>query len=185
MRLRRELLDRRNRRNVDELGEGAELWGTIEKRHPQSFIAIGARSRIEGHVVTEIKDSRVTIGKNTVVGSRTIIDCAHSVTIGDEVLISYDCIIADADNHSLSRKRREGDLERWRKGEHDWSDIQKSPIVIKSGAWIGARVIILRGVTIGEGAIVSMGSVVTRDVAPSTIVMGNPARPVKELPKED
>jgi acetyltransferase-like isoleucine patch superfamily enzyme len=56
--------------------------------------------------------------------------------------------------------------------------------VIKSGAWIGARVIILRGVTIGEGSIVSMGSVVTRDVAPYTIVMGNPARLIKELPDE-
>ena len=174
-----------NRKHVDVLGAGAELHGTIEKRHPQSRIEIGAGSRIAGYVVTEIAESRISIGKNTILGARSIIDCAQSVTIGDEVLISYDCIIADSDNHSLSRKRRAGDLERWRQGTHDWSDVHKAPIVIKDGAWIGARVIILRGVTIGEGAIVSMGSVVSLDVAPNTIVMGNPARAVKALPRED
>ncbi len=50
------------------------------------------------------------------------------------------------------------------------------PIRIGNGAWIGAKAIILKGVTIGEGAIVGAGSVVTRDVAPYTIVAGNPAR---------
>lgn len=183
-RVRREVQAFSNRRNVDVLGEGAELWGAIEKRHPESRIEIGAKCRIEGYVVTEIASSRIKIGNNTLVGAKSIIDCAESVTIGDDVLISYECIISDADNHSLSRARRIGDLERWRNGQHDWSDVQKAPIVIGNGAWIGARVIVLRGVTIGDGAVVGMGSVVTHDVAPNTIVAGNPARVVKELPIE-
>lgn len=170
-----------NRRNVDSNGIGTELRGTIEKRHPKSQISIGEKSRIDGYVVTEIESSRLSIGKNTIIGSNTKIDCVDSITIGDDVLISYDCIIADADNHSLSSEKRKGDLERWRNGTHDWSDVQRAPIVIKDGAWIGARAIIQKGVTIGEGAIVGMGSVVVGDVPPFTLVLGHPARAIKKL----
>lgn len=62
---------------------------------------------------------------------------------------------------------------------HDKEDLQViicKPIVIKKGAWIGAKAIIMPGVTIGERAIVGSGSVVTHDVAPHTTVVGNPAR---------
>jgi len=172
---------RRNLKNVDFCGGGAELRGTIEKRHPRSYVSIGEKSRIDGYVVTEIASSRVTIGKNSLLGPRSVIDCVEAVTIGDYVMISYDCIIGDADNHSLSYSKRKDDLERWRNGTHDWSDVQKAPIVICDGACIGARAMILRGVTVGEGAVVGMGSVVSRDVAPYTIVLGNPARSVKEI----
>ncbi len=50
---------------------------------------------------------------------------------------------------------------------------------------IGAKSIIVRGVTIGEGAIVGAGSVVTRDVPPYTIVAGNPARIIREIPEDE
>ena len=52
-------------------------------------------------------------------------------------------------------------------------------MTIKKGAWIGARAVILPGVTVGEGAVVASGAVVTKDVAPRTIVGGNPARFIK------
>ncbi|MFN0253024.1 MAG: acyltransferase [Kofleriaceae bacterium] len=184
-RARAELVMWRNRKQVDVLGAGAELRGYIDKRHPDSRIEIGAGCRIDGLVVTETAESRVLIGRNTLLGPRSTIDCASRITVGSEVLISYDVIIADADNHSLRRADREGDLDRWRRGEHDWSKVQRAPISIGDGAWIGARAIVLRGVTIGEGAIVGMGSVVTKDVAPNTVVVGNPARVVKELPADD
>jgi acetyltransferase-like isoleucine patch superfamily enzyme len=60
-----------------------------------------------------------------------------------------------------------------------------APIRICRGAWIGARSIILKGVTIGEGAIVGAGSVVTRDVPAFTIVAGNPARILRELATDE
>lgn len=55
----------------------------------------------------------------------------------------------------------------------------KSPVVIKDRVWIGMRVIILPGVTIGEGAVIGAGSIVTKDVKPYDIVAGNPARVIK------
>ena len=55
------------------------------------------------------------------------------------------------------------------------------PIIIKKGAWVGGRSLILPGVTIGENAVVAGGAVVTKDVEPNTIVGGNPAKVIKRL----
>ncbi|MGM7449656.1 acyltransferase, partial [Idiomarina sp. ST20R2A10] len=59
--------------------------------------------------------------------------------------------------------------------------LDESPVRICDDAWIGAAAMVLRGVTIGQGAIVAAGAVVTRDVAPFSIVAGNPAVLVREL----
>ena len=56
----------------------------------------------------------------------------------------------------------------------------KGPTTIGDGAWIGMRAMLMPGVTIGEGAIIAAGAVVTRDVAPYTVVGGNPAQPIKK-----
>ena len=69
---------------------------------------------------------------------------------------------------------------------HDFEDLQViicNPITIKRGAWIDANSVILPGVTVGAGAVVGSGSVVTHDVPPNTVVAGNPARPIKTLMK--
>ena len=63
----------------------------------------------------------------------------------------------------------------------DWSVVNSNPIKICDDVWIGMNVIILKGVTVGEGAIVGAGSVVTKDVPAWTVVAGNPARVVKVL----
>ena len=67
---------------------------------------------------------------------------------------------------------------------HDFTDLNRlqfKPIVIKRGAWVGARAIILPGITVEEGAVVASGAVVTHDVPPKTIVGGNPARFIKNV----
>lgn len=182
--IKQKLKTAKNKSLLDFCGPGAEIRGTIEKRHPQSYISVGEKSRIDGYVVTELATSRVSIGKNTLVGPNTIIDCVSKVTIGDNVLISYECVFSDSDNHSLSYSKRKNDLENWRLGQQDWTAVNTAPILVNRGAWIGARAIILKGVTIGEGAVVGMGSVVTRDVPPFTVVAGNPAKEIRKLPEE-
>ena len=100
-----------------------------------------------------------------------------SVTIEDDVLISYQCILADNDDHGISYSNRKNDLAlATQKKPRDLNTTKSSPIKISRGAWIGLRTIILKGVTIGEGAVVGAGSVVTKDVPAWTIVAGNPAR---------
>ena len=71
-------------------------------------------------------------------------------------------------------------------GSHEYSTFACvfKPIVIKDDVWVGTRVTILQGVTIGEGAVVAAGSVVTRNVEPYTIVAGVPAKPIGKRKKE-
>lgn len=64
-----------------------------------------------------------------------------------------------------------------------WDVVKEAPIIIKDKAWIGMNVIVLKGVTIGEGAVIGAGSVVTRDVPDWTVVGGNPAKEIKSIEK--
>ncbi len=173
---------RNNRRAVTSCGSGTKLVGMVEVRIPGGEVVIGSGCLMEGLLATERKESRISIGNNVYIGSGTILDCALSVIIEDDVLFSYQCIVADCDNHSVFPELRVGDLRQWMNGTRtNWELASMAPIRICRGAWIGARAMILKGVTVGEGAVVAMGSVVTRDVPPRTIVAGNPARVIRPI----
>lgn len=181
-RLRARLRERGNRARADSVGPGTKLPGFVERRSLGATITIGRGCLVQGRLVAERSESRIELADNVLVGGGTVVDCALSVTIESDVLISYDCVIADADNHSLIPEERLNDLNTWMNhGFHDWSNTAMAGIRICRGAWIGARCIILKGVTIGEGAVVGMGSVVTQDVPPRMIVAGNPARLIRSV----
>lgn len=167
------------------LGKNSDITGAIEKRSPKSSISIGRDCLIHGHIVTETDGSEIWIGDNVFIGGGTVIDCVTQIVIGDDVLISYQCVLADSNNHSLSYSIRKRDLADWKMGRHDWSKTKSAPIKISKGAWIGAHSIILKGVTIGEGAVVGAGTVVTKDVPAWTVVVGNPARVIREIPEDE
>jgi acetyltransferase-like isoleucine patch superfamily enzyme len=171
-----------NRANATLIGPGTEITGTIERRVPGGRIIVGAHCLVEGQLVTERDESRIELADGVLVGGGTIIDCALSVTVERNVLISYGCVISDCDNHSLYPELRIDDLADWMNGgRHDWANSVMAPVRICEGAWIGARSIVLKGVTIGAGSVIGMGSVVTRDVPPRTVVAGNPARVLREI----
>jgi acetyltransferase-like isoleucine patch superfamily enzyme len=174
--------ERVNRSRVTRIGEGTQLVGLIDRRATEAEINIGHHCLIQGQIVAERNESRINLADHVLLGGGSVIDCALSVTVERNVLISYACVIADADNHSLYAELRVNDLATWMDGRrHDWSHTEMAPIRICEGAWIGARSIILKGVTIGVGAVVGMGSVVTKDVPPRTVVGGNPARIIREI----
>ena len=101
----------------------------------------------------------IRIGRGCSIGDRTEIHAGSLVEIGHGVIIAWDCVIMDRDYHSTGR-----------------SPEGVTPVTIGDGVWIGCRAMILKGVTIGEGAVVAAGAVVTKDVAPFTLVAGNPAK---------
>lgn len=182
----RKLIDARRERGncgrVTSLGEGSRLSGLIDRRAVGARIAIGRNCLIQGQLVVERDESRLEIADDVLVGGSTVIDCALSITIERKVLISYSCVIADSDNHSIYPELRTDDLANWmRNGRHDWTHSAMAPVRICEGAWIGARSIIVKGVTVGPGAVVGMGSVVTKDVPARTMVAGNPARVIREV----
>ena len=171
----------RNNRRVSSVGKGTLLNGHIDKRAAGSRLDIGRGSLIQGTLVSETDESIISIGDNVFIGSGSTLDCVMSIVIEDDVLISYGCLLADSDNHSVSYSARKKDLLDWKSGKHDWATTVSKPILISKGVWIGANAIILKGVTIGEGAVVGAGSVVTKNVPPYTIVAGNPARIIREI----
>jgi acetyltransferase-like isoleucine patch superfamily enzyme len=115
----------------------------------------------------------VYIGKSVIINQKAVIQASPqaAVTIGNHVRISFGAIILTA---SLST----GDDFVNRGHEH-------KPVIIEDNAWIAAGAVILPGVTIGAGSIVAAGAVVTKSVAPNTVVGGVPARVVRELDKND
>lgn len=103
--------------------------------------------------------------------SDTKIRCKKSVEIGEGVVISHNVTIEDYDGHQLYEIAEDG------------SKISKeiaTPVKIGNHVWIGAKATILKGVTIGDGAVVAAGSVVTSDVPPNCVCAGVPARIIKE-----
>lgn len=171
-----------NASKITQLGVDSRLSCRIERRKKGSIIRVGDGGVISGVLITERENSHIEIGNNVFVGGNTILDCVEQIVIEDDVLISYGCLIADSDNHSLHYESRKNDLADWKNGgQHDWSSTHTKPVRLEKGAWIGARVIILKGVTIGKGAVIGAGAVVTRDIPSYTIAAGNPARVIREL----
>lgn len=113
------------------------------------------------------------IGSHVSVGHQVMFSCNQEIVIGDHVLIANNCTISDNDGHPIDAGERAAGLP------PPASRIR--PVRICEKAWIGAGSYILKGVTIGPGAIVGAASVVTQDVPPYTIVAGNPARIVRTL----
>lgn len=92
----------------------------------------------------------------------------QSIVIGHRVLVGANAVISDTDFHPLSPLERRQDI----------SAGASSPITIEDDVFIGMRALILKGVTVGRGAVVGAGSVVTKDVPRGSIVAGNPAKVV-------
>lgn len=113
--------------------------------------------------LTEIrKPWALSIGNNSIIGERCSIDARRNVNIGSNVNISSNVII-------------------WTL-HHDYNDplfkAVGAPVIVKDYVWICSNSIILPGVTIGEGAVIGTGSVVTKDVLPYTVVGGVPAKKI-------
>lgn len=130
--------------------------------------------------VEKFGSGRIKIGAGTYIGDDCLLSASAEIEIGDHVLVAHGVQIFDNDSHPLDASARMGDyasvLAHRARGE-----IAMAPIRIGARAWIGFNVIILKGVTIGEGSVVAAGSVVTRDVPAGTVAAGNPAAIVKQL----
>ena len=165
------------------IGTGARLGrARLIAREPQGcHFTIGPNSNIEGVIVLERRDSGVRIGSRTHVGGGALIDAACSVAVGDDVLIAFDVLIMDHDSHSLDFPERARDVQNWMRGHKDWTHVDRAPVRIEDKAWIGARSIILKGVRVGQGAVIGAGSVVVGDVPPWTVAVGNPAKVVRRV----
>jgi len=111
----------------------------------------------------------IEIGENTTFGGARIVNVGidNSIHIGKNCLFSDHIEIWASDTHSIFN-------------DETLMINHEKPIVIEDSVWVGSRVIILKGVTVGQGSVIGMGSMVTKDIEPYTINVGNPSKKVKE-----
>jgi acetyltransferase-like isoleucine patch superfamily enzyme len=111
---------------------------------------------------------RLSLGKRVQIGPHCSIDLSADVQIEDDVEFGHHVVIITAE-HGIGGPH------------HRCGMMAPRPVVVRRGAWIGARTTVLPGVTIGEGSVVGAGSAVYHDVPPHTLVAGSPARAVRRL----
>ena len=133
---------------------------------PFNRFALGDRSVIEDFSVVNNGVGNVLIGPNTLIGIGGVL--IGPVTIGANVIMAQHVVLSGL-NHGYE------DIHTPIRDQ----PVTTRPIVVEDDCWIGANVTITAGVTIGQHSVVAGGSVVTRDVAPYTVVGGNPARVLK------
>ena len=171
------------------LATGARLGRTariINIGQHSTQIRIGAGTVVDGQLLVFPHGGQISLGEWCYVGEGTRIWSATHIDIGDRVMISHNVNIFDNLTHPLSASLRHKHFHHIATlGHPSRIDLGEKPVKIGHDAWIAAGAMILRGVTVGEGAIVGAGAVVTRDVAPWTVVAGNPARVVRELDAEE
>ena len=112
----------------------------------------------------------ITFGKNVFINSGCKFQDQGGITVGDNVLIGHNVVLATLDHNICVSKRAE---------------LFAAPIVIEDNVWIGANVTVTSGVIIGKGSIVAAGAVVTKDVPEYSIVGGVPAKVIRELTEEE
>ncbi len=114
-------------------------------------------------ICTHSNKAIIEIGDNTGMSSTTI-NCWNKITIGENVRIGANCIIMDGDFHT-----------------DDIRSGSPNPINICDKVWLGANVVVMKGVTIGENTIIGINSVVTRDIPSNCVAAGNPCKVIRPL----
>ena len=158
-------------RNATMLGSRVRLRGR-PRVVARGQLLVGDRVQLVSDVATlEVvaeSGGRLEIGDRVLLNFGCSIVAFERVTIGARSLIGPHCMIMDTPFHHLEPDRR---LEA----------PDTDPISIGENVWLGARVVVLPGVTIGDNSVVGIGSVVTSDVPPNSVAVGVPARVIRSL----
>ena len=123
------------------------------RRYNQVEVSVAAQAKLE-------------FGNNVFLNQGVRIACSREISIGDNALIGDETVILDNDYHGVAN-----------------SPAKAAPVRIESDVWLGTRVIVLRGVTIGRGSVVGAGAVVTRSIPPFVFAAGIPAQVIRSLPQ--
>lgn len=160
--------------------KGAKIKHTIQAEHrffygEPEFFECGLNLFLEQGSSLNIgkhknKYGKLAIGDKVYINKYVIIDCHFFINIEKDVMIGPNCYISDFD-HGLNYSETSGI-----RGEDTVGGVN-----IRKGVWIGAGVIILKGVEIGEGSVIGAGSLITKNVPPYSIVVGNPQRILKKI----
>jgi acetyltransferase-like isoleucine patch superfamily enzyme len=175
------------------LSTGSSMrFDVIDKIENRKYVKIGEKGIIKANFIFESEKGEVSIGNNVHLGGVTFIS-RNKIEIHDDVTMAWGVMLYDHNSHSIYWEERKNDNYQCYEDylncngnnvvNKDWSCIKDKPIIVESKVWVGFDVTILKGVTVGEGAVIGAKSVVTKNVKPWTVVAGNPAVVVKYLPE--
>jgi maltose O-acetyltransferase len=158
-------------RKATVLGTKARVWGRPFVNN-QGVMKFGERIRLDSTIATlELVSAP---GGVLEIGSSTFINYGCSIAANLLVSIGADCSIGTYVNIMDNNFHR---LE----PDHRYEMPESQPVILEDNVWLGTRVIVLPGVTIGTGSVVGAGSVVTRDIPPYALAVGCPAKIVRKL----
>ena len=144
-------------------------------------IRVGENCNIAGLMLVYSYGGEISMGDHCSLSHLSRIVSTKKITIGDRVLIGHNVNIIDNISHPLDATLRHEDyLKSFTTGMQNY-DLKSEAIIIEDDVWIGFNATVLRGVKIGRGAIIGAGTVVTKDIEPWTVNVGNPVRIVKYL----
>jgi acetyltransferase-like isoleucine patch superfamily enzyme len=165
------------RMQCDSVGPGLLLFEEMPKIMGQLRISLGARVKLNGGQVWIATGGgaakTLEVGDDSGIGHGAQLIVGESIKIGRYVMIANRVSLVGFDGHPLDPHARARNEPPGREGS--------GPIIVKDYAWIGSDSTVMKGVTIGRGAVVAMGSVVKMNVADLTVVAGNPARVVWQV----
>jgi acetyltransferase-like isoleucine patch superfamily enzyme len=194
LRLFRRYLDRVEARSATRRIRAAAVVGehlicgpstTVNNEGPRENIRIGDRVSLLGVELHAHARGRIVIGDGTWMSLRAQVLCWDSIQIGAFSIFARDVFICDAAAHPADPALR---LAQTRALQFEgtlpdrYDGVACAPIVIGSNVFVGERAFVMRGVTVGDDAVVGAGAVVVKDVPAGAIVAGNPARVVKWAP---
>lgn len=164
-------IDKRAKVDIGGTIDLGKRWSKSAFRATSFLVEKNGTFKTEGYIdcltgtyIKVAERASLVIGSGSI-NQNTNIQCYNSITIGNNVGISENVVIRDSDNHRIIGK--------------EMNHVKTKPIVIGNHVWIGMNVIILKGVHIGDNAVIGAGSVVTHDIPSDCLAVGNPARVIR------
>lgn len=146
--------------NANRMGKNGR--SSILRMDDNSILESNGFSFMYGADIILFKGAHLVLGKNSFINSDCKIRCHDEIIIGDDCAISHDFTVMDSDAHELNGSRN------------------TRPVHIGNHVWIGTRVTILSGVSVGDGSVIAAGALVTEDVPAGVLVGGVPAKVLKD-----
>ena len=157
-------------RGCTHVGPGARVrgWPVVENeggeiRIGRNFAVFSYLAKVQLYAGPA---GRLLIGDDSFVNNGTILSASTEIRIGDRVNIAPHCVLIDNDFHGTADRH---------------AAPKTAPIVLEDDVWLGTRVTVLKGVTIGRGSVIASGAVVTKDIPPGVLAGGVPARVLRRL----
>jgi acetyltransferase-like isoleucine patch superfamily enzyme len=157
-------------RQADQLGSGSRVRGRLCVEKLGGELSIGKNFAVFSYLaMVQLyvgQKGKLIIGDDTFVNNGSVLSASQEIRIGSRVNIAPHCTLIDNDFHGV--------------GDRD-SAPKMAPIVIEDDVWLGTRVTVLKGVTIGKGSVIASGAVVTKDIPAGVLAGGVPAKVIKSL----